>query len=168
MRDVKKTVGAMAGRAKTAYLSYIDSQGYPTTRAMLAPREREGIRVFWFSTNTSSPKAAAFRAKSEMIHHLKGTPAVINTEENAAFGQKVVAELFGEDCFYDMPPLMAGEDFAIFMEKVGGLFVFVGGGFRDKESAPHHNGHFDIDEDSLRISAALHAQYAIQYLASHT
>ncbi len=112
--------------------------------------------------------AAAFRAKSEMIHHLKGTPAVINTEENAAFGQKVVAELFGEDCFYDMPPLMAGEDFAIFMEKVGGLFVFVGGGFRDKESAPHHNGHFDIDEDSLRISAALHAQYAIQYLASHT
>ena len=62
VRDVKKTVGAMAGRAKTACLSYIDSQGYPTTRAMLAPREREGIRVFWFSTNTSSQKAAAFRA----------------------------------------------------------------------------------------------------------
>ena len=47
VRDVKKTVGAMAGRAKTAYLSYIDSQGYPTTRAMLPPREREGIRVFF-------------------------------------------------------------------------------------------------------------------------
>lgn len=51
----------MADRAKIVFPSYIDSRGWPTTRAMLAPREREGIRVFWFSTNTSSEKAAAFR-----------------------------------------------------------------------------------------------------------
>lgn len=61
MRDPEKTVGGMADRAKTVFLSYIDSQGCPTTRAMLAPRERQGIRVFWFSTNTSSRKVAAFR-----------------------------------------------------------------------------------------------------------
>ena len=61
MRDPEKTVGRMADQAKTVFLSYIDSQGCPTTRAMLAPREREGIRVFWFSTNTSSRKVAAFR-----------------------------------------------------------------------------------------------------------
>lgn len=62
MMDLEKTVEGMAGRARTVYLSYIDSQGCPATRAMLAPREREGIRVFWFSTNTSSRKVAAFRA----------------------------------------------------------------------------------------------------------
>ena len=61
MRNTEKTVGGMADRAKTVYLSYIDRRGWPTTRAMLAPREREGIRVFWFSTNTSSQKVAAFR-----------------------------------------------------------------------------------------------------------
>ena len=61
MRDPAKTVGGMADKAKVVYLSYIDSRGFPTTRAMLAPREREGIRVFWFSTNTSSQKVAAFR-----------------------------------------------------------------------------------------------------------
>ena len=61
MRDPEKTVGRMADQAKTVFLSYIDSQGFPATRAMLAPREREGIRVFWFSTNTSSQKVAAFR-----------------------------------------------------------------------------------------------------------
>lgn len=61
MRDPEKTVGGMADRAKTVFLSYIDSQGCPTTRAMLAPRERQGIRVFWFSTNTSSRKVDAFR-----------------------------------------------------------------------------------------------------------
>lgn len=61
MRNPEKTVSGIAGRAKTVFLSYIDSQGCPTTRAMLAPRERNGIRAFWFSTNTSSRKVAAFR-----------------------------------------------------------------------------------------------------------
>ena len=61
MRDPEKTLGGMADKAKIVYLSYIDSRGFPTTRAMLAPREREGVRVFWFSTNTSSQKVAAFR-----------------------------------------------------------------------------------------------------------
>lgn len=61
MRDPVKTVGGMADKAKTVFLSYLDGEGFPTTRAMLAPREREGIRVFWLSTNTSSQKVAAFR-----------------------------------------------------------------------------------------------------------
>lgn len=108
--------------------------------------------------------AAAFRAKSEMTLYGMGTPVLMNTPENASFGQSVISKLFGEDVLYDLPPLMAGEDFAMFIQKVGGTFAFVGGGFPDRENAPHHNGHFDIAEDSLRISAALHAQYAIDYL----
>lgn len=110
--------------------------------------------------------AAAFRAKSEMILYGDGTPAVINTPENAAFGQNVVSRLFGEEALYQMPPVMAGEDFAFYLEKLGGTFMFVGGGFLDRENPPHHNSHFDIHEDSLRISAALHAKYAIDYLSS--
>ena len=61
MRDPEKTIGGTADKAKLAFLSYLDAEGFPTTRAMLPPREREGIRVFWFSTNTSSRKVAAFR-----------------------------------------------------------------------------------------------------------
>ena len=108
--------------------------------------------------------AAAFRAKSDMIYYLKGTPPLINTKEGADFGKSVAVKLLGEDCVADLPPLMAGEDFATFMEKVGGTFMFVGGGFPDRENAPHHNGNFDIHEDSLWITAAIHAQYAIDYL----
>ena len=61
MRDPEKTIGGIVDKAKLAFLSYLDAEGFPTTRAMLPPREREGIRVFWFSTNTSSGKVAAFR-----------------------------------------------------------------------------------------------------------
>ena len=61
LKDPEKTIGGMADKAGTAVLSYLDSDGYPTSRAMLPPREREGIRTFWFTTNTSSQKVACFR-----------------------------------------------------------------------------------------------------------
>lgn len=63
MRDPEKTVGKMLEKAKTVFLSYTDADGFPVTRAMLAPREHEGIRVLWFSTNTSSNKVACFRRR---------------------------------------------------------------------------------------------------------
>ena len=40
---------------------YIDNKGFPITKAMLKPRERQGIKEFWFSTNTSSNKVKFFR-----------------------------------------------------------------------------------------------------------
>lgn len=61
MRDPEKTIGAMADKAKTVFLTYTDSQGYPVARAMLAPREREGGSVFWLTTNTCSNKVRCFR-----------------------------------------------------------------------------------------------------------
>ena len=64
MRDAEKTVGKIADKSKLAYLGYLedeDGDPTPTIRAMLTPREREGIRVFYLSTNTSSQKVAALR-----------------------------------------------------------------------------------------------------------
>lgn len=61
MRDPEQTVGTMADKANMTLISYVDSEGYPVTRAMLAPRERQGIREFWFTTNTSSNKIRCFR-----------------------------------------------------------------------------------------------------------
>lgn len=65
MRDPEKTIGAMADKAKTVFLTYTDSQGYPVARAMLAPREREGGSVFWLTTNTCSNKVRCFRENSK-------------------------------------------------------------------------------------------------------
>lgn len=46
-------------KTKTAFLSSVDGEGFPVTRAMLAPRKIEG-NEFYFSTNTSSKKVAQF------------------------------------------------------------------------------------------------------------
>jgi len=61
MRDAESTVGNLIDKQKTAFLSSVDDAGFPNTKAMLPPREREGIRVFYFTTNTSSRRVAQFR-----------------------------------------------------------------------------------------------------------
>ena len=57
----EKTFGALIDRCSIAQLCYIDKDGFPVTRAMLKPRERNGLREFYFTTNTSSEKVKALR-----------------------------------------------------------------------------------------------------------
>lgn len=61
LRNPEETIGKLIDRCGFSIIAYEDSEGYPVSRAMLAPREREGIQVFWFTTNTSSNKIACFR-----------------------------------------------------------------------------------------------------------
>lgn len=61
MRDPEKTIGNLIDKTTMATISYLDDEGFPVSKAMLAPREREGIKEFWFTTNTSSNKVKCFR-----------------------------------------------------------------------------------------------------------
>lgn len=61
MKDSEQTIGNLVDKSSTAFISYVDKEGFPVTKAMLKPRERQGIKVFWFSTNTSSNKVKFFR-----------------------------------------------------------------------------------------------------------
>lgn len=61
MRNPEETVGKMIDKAKLSFIAYVDDQGFPITKAMLKPRERNGIKEIWFSTNTSSNKVKFFR-----------------------------------------------------------------------------------------------------------
>lgn len=61
MKDSEQTIGNLVDKSSTAFISYVDNKGFPVTKAMLKPRERQGIKVFLFSTNTSSNKVKFFR-----------------------------------------------------------------------------------------------------------
>ena len=41
-------------KQSVAFISSIDEEGFPNTKAMLKPRKRSGLKEFYFSTNTSS------------------------------------------------------------------------------------------------------------------
>lgn len=60
MRNPEQTVGSIADKLKIAFIGSVDEQGYPNVKAMLQPRKREGIKVFYFTTNTSSMRVRQF------------------------------------------------------------------------------------------------------------
>lgn len=65
MRDPVQTIGKMIDKASYAQLCYIDGEGFPVTKAMLPPREHDGIKTFWFTTNTSSNKTKFIKENSK-------------------------------------------------------------------------------------------------------
>ena len=61
MSDLQKELEPFPDEAGLSFVGSVDDGGFPQVKAMLAPRGREGLRVFWFSTNASSMRVAQFR-----------------------------------------------------------------------------------------------------------
>lgn len=61
MRDPQKTIGNLIEKQNTAFLGSVDEDGFPNVKAMLAPRIKEGIKTFYFTTNTSSKRVQQFK-----------------------------------------------------------------------------------------------------------
>ena len=61
MKDKEQTIGKLIDKQGVSFISSIDIEGFPNTKAMLPPRKRESIKTFFFSTNTSSMRVAQFR-----------------------------------------------------------------------------------------------------------
>ena len=60
---------------------------------------------------------------------------------------------------------MTAEDMSEFLSRVPGCFFFIGSANAAKGlNAPHHNPHFDIDEDVLPLGVAVLASTALRYL----
>lgn len=55
------TLESLVDRQAVAFVGSVDAEGFPNMKAMLAPRVREGLRVFYFTTNTSSMRVAQYR-----------------------------------------------------------------------------------------------------------
>ena len=61
MRDWEKTTGNLINKQSICFLSSMDVDGFPNTKAMLKPCRTDGVRVFYFHTNTSSLRVGQFR-----------------------------------------------------------------------------------------------------------
>lgn len=62
MRDVETTIGNLIDKQGVAFIGSVDGDGFPNMKAMLPPRKREGIKTFYFTTNTSSMRVSQYRA----------------------------------------------------------------------------------------------------------
>ena len=109
--------------------------------------------------------AKANRCEAEVSFPGYNYPPTVNDEHCWQLAQEISGELLGEGSVNESPPIMGGEDFAYYTEKVPGCFV--GLGVRNEEIGAEFNVHhprFKVDEDALPIGAALHVAFAVRSL----
>ena len=93
MKDAEETIGNLIDKQKVSFIGSVDSDGFPNMKAMLPPRKREGIRLFYFTTNTSSMRVAQYRKDEKACIYfcdrrffrgvmLKGTMEVLEDAES--------------------------------------------------------------------------------------
>lgn len=100
-----------------------------------------------------------------LLDYKPGYPPVVNDEAETERFFRVAGGLFGADKTHRSPLIMAGEDFAYYLNRVPGCFMFVGAGNKEAGiTAPHHHPKFDIDESSMLQAAVLLASMALDYL----
>jgi general stress protein 26 len=61
MRNPQETIGNLIEKQGVSFISSVDKDGFPNTKAMLPPAKREGIKTFYWHTNTSSMRISQYR-----------------------------------------------------------------------------------------------------------
>jgi len=59
MEDLTSNIAKLIDKQDVCFLSFIDAEGFPSTRTMLNPRKRQGIKEFYLTTNAVSQKVQA-------------------------------------------------------------------------------------------------------------
>ncbi len=93
LRNPEQTIGNLIDKQGVSFISSIGDDGFPNTKAMLPPRKREGIKTFYFTTNTSSMRTDQYKKNSKACIYfcdkrffrgvmLKGTMEVLEDSDH--------------------------------------------------------------------------------------
>ena len=92
-------------------------------------------------------------------------PPTLNDEQSWDAGKTAMEEVLGKGKVLEMPPVMGGEDFAFYTQRVPGCFAFLGVGNPDiGANYSVHHPMFKVDEDALAYGAAIHVNCALKTL----
>jgi general stress protein 26 len=61
LKNPAETISNLIDKQSVSFISSVDENGYPNTRAMLPPVKREGIKTFYWHTNSPSLKIKHYR-----------------------------------------------------------------------------------------------------------
>ena len=93
------------------------------------------------------------------------SPVTVNDAAATERVQGVAADVLGGAQVEHEQFTMGSEDMSEFLKRVPGCYFFLGS--RNDEhgfNAPHHNPHFDIDEDVMPLGVAILAEATARYL----
>ncbi|MFT5644825.1 MAG: amidohydrolase [Janthinobacterium sp.] len=105
--------------------------------------------------------AAGFGAQVE-FGFKRNYPPLVNHAAETAFALEVMKQVVGVDMVNDkVEPTMSAEDFAFFLQKKPGCYIFIGNGEGDHRDGGHglgpcvlHNGSYDFNDNLLPTGAS--------------
>jgi amidohydrolase len=102
------------------------------------------------------------------IEWMPASKVLMNDADSVLRSRKVIAELFGEGRYLDMPnPIPGGEDFASVLDEIPGAFIFMGAapdGVDPRTAPSNHSNKAVFDDDVLPMGAAFLAAMAVDTL----
>lgn len=108
--------------------------------------------------------AAACGASAE-LDIVPLTPAVVNDAQVAQVARAAAEAVVGPENVQSDERTMGSEDAAFFMQEIPGCYIFLGSANAERGlDAPHHNPHFDFDEQALTLGVAVLTQALAHYL----
>ena len=92
-------------------------------------------------------------------------PPTVNDPATWDFARNVAGRMLGDERIEELAPVMGGEDFAYYTERIPGCFVALGIADEAKGTGISvHHPQFKVDEDALPLGTALHVQFAMEML----
>ena len=61
MRNPAETIGNLIEKQSVSFISSVDENGYPNTKAMLPPVKRNGLKTFYWHTNSMSMRVGQYK-----------------------------------------------------------------------------------------------------------
>jgi IAA-amino acid hydrolase len=110
--------------------------------------------------------AAANRCQAILFSTMREYPPTINDEACWFLARRAAEGLVGPDRVRAMEPILGGEDFAFYQQRIPGCFAFLG--VSDPAWETRHGVHhprFRVDEAALPIGTAWHVAMAMESLS---
>ena len=115
--------------------------------------------------------AAAFGMVCEFVFD-RNYPPTINSETEAAFARRVLADIVGEQRVGVQEPTMGAEDFSYMLMAKPGCYVFIANGDGDHRAMGHgggpcmlHNPSYDFNDQLIPLGATYWVRLAETWLA---
>ena len=115
-------------------------------------------------TQIAHAQASVFGATAT-VDYQRRYPVLYNDPKHTAFCREVLCDWLGEGAVAaDAQPTTGSEDFAFFLEKVPGCYVFIGNGLGEQGGCMVHNPGYDFNDRVLATGASYWVRLAQTYL----
>ncbi|MCI8453164.1 MAG: amidohydrolase [Lachnospiraceae bacterium] len=136
------------------------------------------VRAFNKELRDSMPKriekavkgvVESYNCTAEFDYYFGPSPLINEDKTLVELAQGAAGKIMGESALKPLTKLTGAEDFSVFMEKVPGVYGFLGCRNREKGiDCVHHHPAFDVDEEVLYLGAGIYAQFAFDYLQAES